>query len=55
MTLLNLFVAAIWRFMGDGILRWIVCSAILIGVYVVVGTIEMRRKKIGPRTYRYAE
>jgi len=55
MTLLNLLVAAIWRFMGDGILRWIVCSAILIGVYVVVGTIEMRRKKIGPRTYRYAE
>jgi len=55
MTLLNLFVAAIWRFMGEGVLRWIVCSAILIGIYVVVGTIGMRRKKFGPRTYRYAE
>jgi NADH-quinone oxidoreductase subunit H len=55
MTLLNLFVAAIWRFMGEGLLRWIVCSAILIGVYVIVGTIGMRRKKFGPRTYRYAE
>lgn len=55
MTLLNLFVAALWRFMGDGWLRWIVCSAILIVVYVGIGRTELRRKKIGPRTYRYAE
>lgn len=55
MTLLNLFVAALWRFMGDGWLRWIVCSAILIVVYVGMGRTELRRKKIGPRTYRYAE
>ncbi|KAA6457906.1 NADH-quinone oxidoreductase subunit NuoH [Acidobacteria bacterium AB60] len=55
MTLLNLFVAALWRFMGDGLLRWIVCSAILLGAYVVVGRTEMRRKQYGPRSYRYAE
>lgn len=55
MTLLNLFDVAVWRFMGEGWLRWIVCSAILIVVYVGMGRSEMRRKKIGPRTYRYAE
>ncbi len=30
MSLLNLLVAALWRFMGEGWLRWVVCSAILL-------------------------
>jgi len=34
MCLLNLMVAAVWRFMGDGWLRWVVCSAILLLAYV---------------------
>jgi NADH-quinone oxidoreductase subunit H len=55
MTLLNLVVAGLWRFLGDGWLRWVVCSAILLGAYVVVGRLEMRRKHYGPRSYRYAE
>jgi NADH-quinone oxidoreductase subunit H len=55
MTLLNLFVAALWHFMGDGWLRWVVCSAILLGVYVIAGNVGMRSKKFGPRSYRYAE
>ena len=28
LSLLNLFVAAAWRFMGQGFLRWVVCSAV---------------------------
>jgi NADH-quinone oxidoreductase subunit H len=55
MTLLNLLVAGLWRFMGDGWMRWVVCSAILLGAYVVGGRIGMRSKKFGPRSYRYAE
>ena len=55
MCLLNLFVAALWRFMGEGLLRWVVCSALLILAYVVVGRAEMHRKNYGPRSYRYAE
>jgi NADH-quinone oxidoreductase subunit H len=55
MTLLNLIVAAIWRFMGEGWLRWVVCSAILIAVYVIAGRTGMRMRKFGPRSYRYAE
>ena len=55
MCLLNLFVAGLWRFMGDGLLRWVICSAILILAYAGVGIGEMKRKHFGPRTYRYAE
>lgn len=55
MTLLNLLVAALWRFMGEGLLRWVVCSLILILVYVVAGRAGMRKKHFGPRSYRYAE
>jgi len=54
-TMLNLFVAATWRFMGDGWLRWVVCSAVLVIAYVVMGRVGMSRKHFGPRSYRYAE
>jgi NADH-quinone oxidoreductase subunit H len=55
MTLLNLFDAALWRFLGEGWLRWVVCSAILILAYGVGGQFGMRRKHFGRRSYRYAE
>jgi NADH-quinone oxidoreductase subunit H len=55
MTLLNLMVAALWRFMGEGWLRWVVCSAIVFAVYAVMGRVGMRREHFGPRSYRYAD
>jgi NADH-quinone oxidoreductase subunit H len=55
MCLLNLMVAALWRFLGDGWLRWVICSVILVVTYAALGWGEMRRGKIGPRSYRYAE
>jgi len=55
MTLLNLMVASLWRFMGDGLARWVICSAILLVVFVAGGRVGMRREHFGPRTYRYAE
>jgi NADH-quinone oxidoreductase subunit H len=54
-TLLNLMVTALWRFMGDGWERWVVCSAILIAAYVIMGRVGMYREHFGPRRYRYAE
>ena len=54
-TLLVLFVTALWRFMGEGWERWVVCSAILIAAYVIVGRLQMSRRKFAPRSYRYAE
>ena len=55
LTLLNLMVTALWRFMGEGIARWIVCSAILLVAYVVMGRVEMKSEHFGPRSYRYAD
>ncbi|MGA3343334.1 MAG: NADH-quinone oxidoreductase subunit NuoH [Terracidiphilus sp.] len=55
MCLLNLMVAGLWRFLGDGWLRWVLCSAILVAAYMGMGLNELRRKHIGPRRYRYAE
>jgi NADH-quinone oxidoreductase subunit H len=54
-TLLDLMVTALWRFMGEGWLRWVVCTAILAGTYVLMGRVGMRSKHFGPRSYRYAE
>jgi NADH-quinone oxidoreductase subunit H len=54
-TLLDLLVAAIWRFMSDGWVRWVVCSAILLAAYALMGGVGMSRKHFGLRTYRYAE
>ena len=55
MCLVNLLVAGLWRFMSDGWLRWVVCSAILALAYAGMGLAEMRRQRLGPRSYRYAE
>ena len=55
MTLLNLMVAGAWRFFGDGWLRWVVCSLVLVSAYVLLGRVLMRRQGLGARVYRYAE
>jgi NADH-quinone oxidoreductase subunit H len=54
-ALLNLLVTALWRFLGPGWERWVFCSAILAAAYALIGRLELRRKHIGPRSYRYAE
>jgi NADH-quinone oxidoreductase subunit H len=41
--------------MGEGWLRWVVCSAIVVAAYVLLGRVELFKRHIGPRTYRYAE
>jgi NADH-quinone oxidoreductase subunit H len=55
LTLVNLLVAAAWRFLGDGWERWVVCSAVVVLAYVGMGWSGMRRGHFGPRSYRYAE
>ncbi len=54
-TLINLVVAAVWRFMGEGWLRWVVCFGIVAAAYALLGRVELFKRGIGPRTYRYAE
>jgi NADH-quinone oxidoreductase subunit H len=55
MTLVNLMVTALWRFLGEGWEQWVFCTAILVAVYVLMGRAEMRSEHFGPRRYRYAE
>jgi NADH-quinone oxidoreductase subunit H len=55
LSLLNVFVAALWRFLGDGWARWGVCSAILLVAYFVMAKVGMKSEHFGPRSYRYAE
>ena len=55
MSLLNLLVAGAWRFWGDGWLRWVVSSVVLVAAYALLGRVLMRNQNLGPRSYRYAE
>lgn len=55
MTLLNLLVAGLWRFMPAGLIRWIGCALLLMGAYVLLGRSLFARRRWGKRTYRYAE
>lgn len=54
-TLLNLVVTALWRVLGPGWEQWVICTAILVAAYVLMGRVQLARKEIGPRRYRYAE
>ena len=55
LAMLNLMVAALWHFLGDGWARWVVCSAILAVGYVGMAWAGMRSQHFGARSYRYAE
>ncbi len=55
LALINILVAGIWHFMGAGGLRWVVCSVLIFGAYVVLGRGLMHNQKLGKRIYRYAE
>jgi NADH-quinone oxidoreductase subunit H len=54
LAMLNLMVAALWHFLGHGWARWVICSAILAVSYVLLAWAEMRGRRLGPRSYRYA-
>jgi NADH-quinone oxidoreductase subunit H len=54
-TLLDLLVTAMWRFMGEGWLRWVISTVILAGAYVLMGRVSMYRQHFAPRKYRYAD
>ncbi len=55
LALINIVVAAIWHFMAVDWPRWLVCSALIFGAYVVLGRGLMKHQKLGKRTYRFAE
>jgi NADH-quinone oxidoreductase subunit H len=55
LSMLNLFVCALWRFMPDDWMRWVLCSSILLTAYVLMARTGMVRKHFAVRSYRYAD
>jgi NADH-quinone oxidoreductase subunit H len=55
LTLVNIVVAGLWRFLPEGYVRWLVCLVVLAGAYVGLSTILMSSNKLGQRVYRFAE
>jgi NADH-quinone oxidoreductase subunit H len=55
MTLLNIFTAGVWHFMPAGILRWLVCTALIVAPCVFLSRGLKQNKKLQIRTYRFAE
>ncbi len=55
MALINLITVGIWHFMQQGILRWVICSVIVIASYVLLGRGLTQGWKLEKRIYRFAE
>ena len=55
MALLNMLVAGVWHFMPSGILRWLVCTAIVATPCVLFSARLKRKKRLQVRTYIFAD
>jgi NADH-quinone oxidoreductase subunit H len=55
MALINIVAAAIWLRMSPGMARWVVCSVIVVGPYVLLGRALAQGRNLGKRRYRFAE
>ncbi len=55
MGLLNLFNAAVWRFLPSGLSRWLVCAVLVIVPYILFGRGLVQSKKLEKRVYRFAD
>jgi NADH-quinone oxidoreductase subunit H len=55
MVLINLVNAAVWHFMTPGIPRWLVCGALVVGPYLLLGRGLFANQKLTTRVYRYAD
>ncbi|HSU54219.1 MAG TPA: NADH-quinone oxidoreductase subunit NuoH [Candidatus Dormibacteraeota bacterium] len=55
MALINIGVAATWHFMEPGLIRWLICSLLVVGPYFGLGRGLAQGKHLAKRTYQYAE
>jgi NADH-quinone oxidoreductase subunit H len=55
MALINIVDAGLWRFLPPGLVRWVVCTGILLVPYVLLGKGLAGSKQFAKRSYRYAE
>jgi NADH-quinone oxidoreductase subunit H len=55
LALMNIVVTGLWRFLGPGWERWLICSALVVGPYAILGRVLFEKGQVARRTYRYAE
>jgi NADH-quinone oxidoreductase subunit H len=55
MTLINLINAGAWHFLPEGVLRWSVCSPLVVVSYVLLGRGLTQSWRLEKRVYRFAE
>jgi NADH-quinone oxidoreductase subunit H len=55
LTLINIVVAGVWRFMPAGAVRWAVCAALIAVPYALLGRGLTAKKHLAKRTYQYAD
>ncbi|HEU5342346.1 NADH-quinone oxidoreductase subunit NuoH [Edaphobacter sp.] len=55
LALIDLVAAGLWRFLPNEAVRWIVCSVLVVGSYVLLGRGLARGWKLEKRVYRFAE
>jgi NADH-quinone oxidoreductase subunit H len=55
MALINLVTAGVWHFLPEGVLRWFICSLLVIVPYVLLGRGLTQGWKLEKRVYRFAE
>jgi NADH-quinone oxidoreductase subunit H len=55
MSLINLVTAGVWHFLSQGVLRWIVCSVLVVVSYILLGRGLTQGWKLQKRVYQFAE
>jgi NADH-quinone oxidoreductase subunit H len=55
LALMNIVAAGMWRFLGPGWERWLICALWISGGYIFFARALAGDTKIGRRTYRYVE
>jgi len=55
LALINIVAAGLWHFLRTGPGRWMVCSALILVSYVLLGRGLGGRQQFAKRTYQYAE
>jgi len=55
MAIVNLVTTGFWRFLPEGIIRWLVCSAMVVAAYILLGLGLASKKSSEKRVYELAE
>jgi NADH-quinone oxidoreductase subunit H len=61
LALVNVVVAGLWQWSGNWqfaaapVLRWVICGAIVVGSYYLLGRVLNGAGQRAPRKYHYAE